>query len=127
MEPARPIVMRADQGTVAPGPPTPGMERRQIMEDATTWVGWARTEAGMAGGWHHHGDRDSYVYVVRGAITIDYGPGGRENVLGTAGDVIFNPAGMVHRETTADEPAEVFLVRVGTGPQTINVDGPDPG
>jgi hypothetical protein len=40
--------------------------------------------------------------------------------------MIFNPARMVHRETTGDEPAEVFLVRVGTGPQTVNVDGPDP-
>jgi uncharacterized RmlC-like cupin family protein len=127
VEQLRPIVIRADQGSVAPGPPTPGMERRQIMEDGNTWVGWARTEARLAGGWHHHGDRDTYVYVVRGDLTIDYGPRGREQVQATAGDMIFNPARMVHRETTGDEPAEVFLVRVGTGPQTVNVDGPDPG
>jgi uncharacterized RmlC-like cupin family protein len=126
VEHVRPIVIRADQGTIAPGPPTPGMERRQIMEGGTTWVGWARTEPGLAGGWHHHGDRDTYVYVVSGDLSIDYGPGGREHVEATAGDMIFNPARMVHRETTGAQPAEVFLVRVGTGPQTVNVDGPDP-
>ena len=33
---------------------------------------------------------------------------------------------MVHRETTTPEgPAEAFLVRVGSGPQNVNVDGPD--
>jgi hypothetical protein len=26
-----------------------------------------------------------------------------------------------------DAAAEFFVVRVGTGPQTISVDGPDPG
>jgi uncharacterized RmlC-like cupin family protein len=123
---ARPVVMRADRGPIAPCPPTSGMERREIMDRAQTWVGWARTEAGMAGGWHHHGDRDSYVYVVSGAVTMEYGPGGQEQVRGTTGDMIFNPARMVHRDTTRDEPAEFFLVRVGTGPLTVNVDAPDP-
>jgi uncharacterized RmlC-like cupin family protein len=128
MEEARPIVLRASQGPVAPGPPTPGMDRRQILDHANVWVGWVRTDAGLAGGWHHHGDRDTYVYVVSGTLTIDYGPGGRDQVRAAAGDLIFNPARMVHRETTTPEGlAEVFVVRVGPGPQNVNVDGPDPG
>jgi uncharacterized RmlC-like cupin family protein len=127
MEQARPIVTRPSQGAVAPGPPTPGMDRRQILDHANVWVGWVRTDAGLAGGWHHHGDRETYVYVVSGTLTIEYGPGGRERVEATAGDLIFNPARMVHRETTApDGPAEAFVVRVGPGPQNVNVDGPDP-
>ncbi|HEX5827774.1 MAG TPA: hypothetical protein VFY23_09660 [Candidatus Limnocylindrales bacterium] len=45
----------------------------------------------------------------------------------SAGDFIFNPARMVHREITAPgEQAEFFVVRVGSGPQNVNVDGPDP-
>jgi hypothetical protein len=33
---------------------------------------------------------------------------------------------MVHREITApEEPAELFVVRIGTGPQNVNVDSPD--
>jgi uncharacterized RmlC-like cupin family protein len=86
-----------------------------------------RADAGTVIGWHHHGDRDSYIYVVSGGITIEYGPGGRERVTAAAGDFILSPARVVHRETMArDAPAEFFVVRVGTGPQNVNVDGPDP-
>jgi uncharacterized RmlC-like cupin family protein len=104
------------------------MDRRQIMERGDAWVGWVRTDAGLAGGWHHHGDRDSYVYVLRGSVTIDYGPGGRDTVNATEGDTIFNPARLVHRETTTpDGPAEFFVVRIGPGALNVNVEGPDPG
>jgi uncharacterized RmlC-like cupin family protein len=128
MEPVRPIIVRAVDAAVAPGPPTPGMERREVLDHDDTWVGWVRTDAGQAGGWHHHGDRDTFVYVLRGSMTIEFGPGGREHMTATEGDVIFNPARMVHREVTGpDGPAEAFVVRVGSGPQNVNVDGPDPG
>jgi uncharacterized RmlC-like cupin family protein len=104
------------------------MDRREIMDRGETWVGWVRTEAGLAGGWHYHGSRDSYVYVLSGSVTIDYGPGGRDSVTATQGDMIFNPAGMVHRETTTrDAPAEFFVVRIGSGALNVNVEGPDPG
>jgi uncharacterized RmlC-like cupin family protein len=103
------------------------MDRRELLDDGERWVGWVETEPGIAGGWHHHGDRHSYVYVVRGTVTIEFGPGGRESVTAGAGDLIFNPARMVHREITGPgEPAEVFIVRVGPGPLNVNVDGPDP-
>jgi len=126
MEQVRPIVVRPDDTTTPPGPPTPGMDRRQIFEREDCWVGWVRTDAGLAGGWHHHGERDSYIYVLRGAVTIEFGAGGREQVTAAAGDFIFNPARTVHREITPPgDPAEVFVVRVGTGPQNVNVDGPD--
>ena len=102
------------------------MDRRQVFDHQDRWVGWVRTDAGLAGGWHHHGQRDSYIYVLRGRVRIEYGPAGRDEVTAVAGDFIFNPALMVHREITAtDEPAEFFFVRVGTGPQNVNVDGPD--
>ena len=90
------------------------------------WVGWIRTDAGVAGGWHHHGNHDSYIYVLRGALTIDYGPGGGESLLAEAGDFIFNPANLVHRETTTpDGDCEAFLVRLGDGPQVVNTEGPE--
>ena len=126
MEQARLMVVRPDEAASPPGPPTPGMDRRQLLDDESCWVGWVRTDPGLAGGWHHHGTRDSYIYVLRGTVTIEYGPGGHEQVTAVAGDFIFNPALMVHREITAsDEPAEFFVVRVGTGAQNVNVDGPD--
>ena len=123
----RSIVVRLADGVMPPGPPTAGMDRRQLLEHGDRWVGWARTDAGLAGGWHHHGDRDSYVYVLRGAVRIEFGPGGRDQVTAQAGDLVFNPAHLVHREVTeADEPAELFVVRIGSGPLNVNVDGPDP-
>jgi uncharacterized RmlC-like cupin family protein len=119
-------VVRPDEAV--PGPATPGMERRQLYAHSDRWAGWVKTDAGVAGGWHHHGGNDSYIYVLRGTLTIDYGPGGRESVMAGPGDFIFNPGGLVHRETTSrDGAVEAFLVRVGSGPQNVNVDGPEPG
>jgi mannose-6-phosphate isomerase-like protein (cupin superfamily) len=123
----RPVIVHAAEAAPAPGPVTPGMDRRQLLDDEDRWVGWVLTAAGMAGGWHHHGERDSYIFVLRGTVTVEYGPGGRERVIARPGDFVFNPGGMVHREITGpEEPAELFVVRVGTGPQTVNTDGPEP-
>ena len=121
------IVIRPSEAQTAPGPPTTGMDRRELLSRDGAWAGWLRTEPGIAGGWHHHGERDSYIFVARGAIEIDFGPGGRDRIDAAAGDFIFNPAGMVHREVTGDEPVEAFVVRVGAGPLNVNVDGPEPG
>ena len=64
--------------------------------------------------------------MLRGDVRIEYGPGGREGVTATAGDFVYNPAHMVHREVTSPrEDAELFIIRVGPGPLNVNVDGPD--
>lgn len=125
MEPRATVVPLAD-APPAPGQPTSGMDRRVVFADDAAWVGWVRTEPGIAGGWHHHGEHDSYIYVIRGSIIIEFGPGGRERVEAGEGDVIRNPARMIHREITpAGAPVEALVVRVGSGPLNVNVDGPD--
>lgn len=125
MQQPRPFVVRPHQAI--PAPASPGMERRQLYEGDGRWAGWIRTDAGTAGGWHHHGANDSYIYILSGALTIDYGPDGSESVEASAGDFIFNPANLVHRETTSPAgDVEAFVVRVGSGPHLVNVDGPDP-
>jgi uncharacterized RmlC-like cupin family protein len=123
----RPVVVRPSEIEPAAAAGTPGMERRPLHDDGDRWVGHVRTDAGLAGGWHHHGERDSYIYVIAGGVTIEYGPGGRESVRAGPGDFIYNPARIVHREVTdPGEPATFFVVRVGDGPQNVNVDAPDP-
>jgi uncharacterized RmlC-like cupin family protein len=125
MEQVNPIVIKAGEGEAAP--PTPGMERRTLFERPDAWAGWIRTDRGVAGGWHHHGGYDSYIYILGGSLTIEFGPGGAERVEAEAGDFIFNPARLIHRETTSQEgDVEAFVVRVGDGPQVINVDAPEP-
>lgn len=103
------------------------MDRHQVFAGDDRWLGWVRTIPAMEGGWHHHGEHDSYIYVLRGTLYIDSGPGGRDRVTGGANDVIFVPKRTVHREVTpAGEPTDVFVVRYGSGPPNFNVDSADP-
>jgi uncharacterized RmlC-like cupin family protein len=80
----------------------------------------------MVSGWHHHGDYESAIYVVSGALVMESGPGGRDVVEAGPGDYVYVPAGAVHRESnpTAEE-AEIVVVRAGSGEPVFNVDGPD--
>jgi uncharacterized RmlC-like cupin family protein len=85
------------------------------------------TVAGAAGGWHVHGDRHAYVFWLRVSLAIEFGPGGSERITLEEGDVGFVPPQTVHREITGDGgPAEAFVIRIGSGPQNVNVDGPVP-
>jgi uncharacterized RmlC-like cupin family protein len=91
------------------------------------WIGYVRTEAGVRSGWHHHGEMDTYVYVVRGAVELESGPGGHDVAKASVGDFAHIPAGTVHREgTPADGSAEAVVIRIGRGQPVINVEGPDP-
>ena len=127
MSQPKPIVRRPGEMPAPDEAQTEGVERRELLDDRDRWVGWSRTTPGMASGWHHHGDRDTYVFMTRGSITFEFGPGGRESVTCSTGDFALMPARAVHREITEPgEPAEAFVVRVGSGPPTVNVDGPDP-
>jgi uncharacterized RmlC-like cupin family protein len=104
------------------------MIREQAFAGEDRWVGYVRTEPGAKSGWHHHGDTDTYVYVLRGSMDLEFGPGGRERVAGTVGDFIHVPRGAIHREGTApDQAGEAVVVRVGSGPPVVPVDGPEPG
>ncbi|KQX69798.1 cupin domain-containing protein [Angustibacter sp. Root456] len=108
------------------GHPTPGMHREQATSTERTWAGHVTTEPGMVSGWHHHGDHESHIYVVSGAMRMESGPGGRDVVDAGPGDFIFVPPHTVHREgNPATEDATVVVVRAGTGEVVINVDGPE--
>ena len=77
-------------------------------------------------GWHHHGDHETSIYLVAGAMTIEFGPGGRESVELAPGDFCYVPPGKVHRESNpGTEESHAVVVRAGSGPPTTNVDGPE--
>ena len=106
-----------------PGQSTPGMTRSEAIVVDDIWSGTALTEPGVVSGWHHHGDHHSIVYVARGAFDVETADG---VVRATAGDFVYIPPHVIHREGNAsDTPAEVVLVRRGSGPIVVNVDGPD--
>ena len=114
-------------GERRPGPSTTGMTREEAFAAEGMWSGTARTEPGMVSGWHHHGDYDTTIYVLSGALRMEFGPGGADTVEAGPGDFVHVPSGVVHREgNPSGEPADLVLVRAGQGPSTVNVDGPAP-
>jgi uncharacterized RmlC-like cupin family protein len=110
----------ADQ--LVPDDPTPGVAREAAIVVDGLWSGRARTEAGVTSGWHHHGEHDTIIYVVTGAIRVDTADG---SDLAEEGGFVHVPAHVVHRESNpTGQTAEVVLVRTGSGPITVNVEGP---
>ena len=79
----RPAVVRAEERRVAPA--TAGMQREEAFSDDERWLGFVRTDADIEGGWHHHGERDSYIHVLQGTVSIDFGPGGRDRLTARPG------------------------------------------
>ena len=119
-------VVKPQDRTVAANQ-TPGMLREAAVQTETMWAGLARTDPGTTSGWHHHSGWNSVLYVVAGAIRIDYGPGGKMSMEGEAGDYLFIPAGAVHRESNPLADEQILVVfRTGSGAVVVNVDEPIP-
>jgi len=119
-------LVRPEERTAAD--PTPGMRREQAVSTNTMWAGSVTTEAGAVSGWHHHGEHESTIYVVSGALRMESGPGGRDVVDAGPGDFLYVPPHAVHREgNPTAEQSSIVVVRGGSGPPTINVEGPAAG
>jgi uncharacterized RmlC-like cupin family protein len=104
---------------------TPGMLRRKAVQTADLWSGTAVTEPGAASAWHHHGAHESILYLARGSLRMEFGPGGASSFDATAGDFVHVPPWAVHRETNpGDEASLLVVVRTGSGEPTTNVAGP---
>ena len=101
------------------------MDRQQAFASDEMWSGFVRTEVGMISGWHHHGEYESVIYVLTGALRMEFGPGGSNVLEAGPGDFMCVPKSVVHRESNpSTEVAEIIVVRAGRGESTFNVDGP---
>lgn len=121
---ARPC-RRVGAGELRSGDPTPGMSREVALHTDGMWSGTVETQPGAVSGWHHHGSHETTLYVVSGRMRMESGPGGSDLVDAGPGDFLHVPAGAVHRESNPDEaPSRAVVVRCGSGPPTVNVDGP---
>ncbi len=117
------IVSPADRRS-PPGQQTSGMQREQAFAAGDRWVGYVTAEPGAWSGWHHHGETDTYFYVLAGGIEFEYGSDGSTIAVGS-GDFCHVPAGLVHRERPRPGAgAELVLVRIGQGPTVVNVEPP---
>jgi uncharacterized RmlC-like cupin family protein len=107
------------------GSATPGMTREEAVATEGMWAGVARTEAGMISGWHHHGLYESAIYVLSGALKMEFGPEGHDVLEAGPGDFLYVAPGAVHRESNpTDHESQIVVVRSGSGVAVINVDGP---
>jgi uncharacterized RmlC-like cupin family protein len=121
----RVVVVRGSE--LAAGPPTPGMDRRQAFASESLWAGKVSTEPEMVSGWHHHGTYETVIYVLSGALRMEFGPGGAETVDAGPGDFVVVPPGLIHRESNpSDATADLIGVRVGSGESVFAADGPEP-
>jgi quercetin dioxygenase-like cupin family protein len=105
---------------------TPGVVRKLLFETEAAVVVQSHIEGGTTTGWHSHGDRHVYGYVVEGAGAVEYGPDGDQTRDCSAGEYFHIPPEAVHRDRTPpDTDAVVLVCFVGSGPVVVNVDGPD--
>jgi uncharacterized RmlC-like cupin family protein len=126
MEPhLQPRVVQAQQRVRQTALQTAGVLREQAFSTDDVWIGIVTTEPGAMSAWHHHGDHDTYAYVVSGLKRIEYGPGGAGSLVARPDDFVHLPKGLMHREGNPSEEVSYSIAfRLGRGPATINVEGP---
>lgn len=121
----RPQVVAKEALESPPAEQSSGMQRGEAFAHDGAWAGLAAFPPGASTGWHHHGDYATYAYITSGAMTVEFGPDGEESVDAQAGEFVFIPARLVHRETVSGAGGSGAIVRVGgQGPTVHNVDGP---
>lgn len=104
---------------------TPGMFREEAFASKDVWAGYVRSTPKSPSAWHHHGDHESYIFVLEGKMRFEFGPGGKEAVEAEPGDFVRVPRNTVHRENNPSSTEGRFVVlRFGSGPPNFNVEGP---
>jgi uncharacterized RmlC-like cupin family protein len=118
-------VLAPDARRVPDGPATPGMRRLEALAEDGAWLGTVATEPNTISGWHHHGDYETYIYVLSGSARLDtFDKGVLERHDAPAGSFIVVPRGTVHREGSASPAGvEAVLVRIGRGQVVFPVEG----
>jgi uncharacterized RmlC-like cupin family protein len=101
------------------------MVREEAISTERSWAGLVTTEAGMVSGWHHHAGYETTIYVLTGALRMEFGPGGTGSLDAGPGDFVFVAPNAVHRESNpTDEASRIVVWRSGSGEAVVNVDGP---
>jgi uncharacterized RmlC-like cupin family protein len=109
---------------------TSGMKREAAISADLTgnqnlWMGLVTTDAGVRGGWHHHGDCESGIYVVSGRARFSWGNSSAESIEVGAGDFLAVPPNLIHKEEAlGEEPFVIVVARGCSSTITVNVEGP---
>ena len=105
---------------------TAGMVRGEASLSEKSYAVEVRTQPGAVSGWHHHGDHETYGYLLAGKLRFEFGPGGEDVVEAVPGDFFMVPPNTIHREGNPSSEDQILVgFRVGSGPTVVNVDGPE--
>ncbi len=114
-------IVRPEDRATPPEGQTPGLRREAAVAEEGVWIGVVHTDPGV-GGWHHHSENDTYVYMLDGVMRIEPRDG-EVAIEGKRDDFLLIPKNTVHREITPEgENASAIIIRVGSGPAVVNVD-----
>lgn len=113
-------------GELTKGTTTQGIAREKAFETEDAVIARSRVAGGVVSGWHHHGTRDLYGFIVSGRLRVEQGERGTEFVEVGAGDFFHISIGLVHRDVNPDPRQEAVVVNIlfGKGPTAVNVQGP---
>jgi uncharacterized RmlC-like cupin family protein len=107
------------------GESTQGILREKAFESKDILFARSKIAGGVKSGWHHHGQRDLFGFVVSGRLRFDHGKGGADSVEVSAGDFFHIPVGLIHRDVNPDQgQAVVVNMLLGEGPAVVNVEEP---
>ena len=108
------------------GDSTSGIVRSNAFELGSVLMARSRVAAGVDSGWHHHGRRTLYGFLVSDRLRLETGPSAEDSVELNPGDSFRIPFGLVHRDVNPDraEALVVVNVLVGDGVPLVNVEGP---
>lgn len=108
------------------GDSTQGIVRDKAFESGDVLFARSRIAGGIKSGWHHHGERDLYGFLVSGRLRFDYGKGGKDSAEVGAGDFFHIQVGVAHRDVNPDNHLDAVVVNIllGKGPPVVNVSGP---
>jgi len=106
---------------------TAGIARKKAFDSNGFTMAQTVVPRGVASGWHHHGGRHLYGFLVAGELRLEYGPDGTVVAQISRGDFFHIPPRLVHRDVNPShkEASIVVNITAGEGPALVNVKGPD--
>ena len=105
---------------------TAGIIRKKAFESENIIFSQSQLLPGVVSGWHHHGSRHLYGYIVSGRLHLEYGTEGEKKADLNQGDFFHVSPSLVHRDINPNMDRDLIVINilVGTGPAVINIDSP---
>jgi uncharacterized RmlC-like cupin family protein len=106
---------------------TPGMQRVEAISGSSVgstalWMGQTHVAPGTQSANHHHGKSETGIYVVSGHPEFVFLDGETERrLVSCAGDYIYVPPWVPHREENPDPDSEAVVVIARTTQEAIVV------